>query len=485
MDIGICGSEVNSRTRSPKLGRNLASTLMNEPAQESGAQARHCTAIVLAAGEGTRMRSARPKVLHQIAGRSLLEHVLAATGAAGAERIAVVVGPDREDVAEAVARAVPDAAVFIQNERLGTAHAVLCARAAFESGADDIVVAFGDTPLVTAETFRRLREPLAAGAAVAVLGFEARDPSGYGRLVTYDGSLLAIREEKDATAEVQAIGLCNAGLMALRGDIALALLKAIGCENAQSEYYLTDVVELAVQRGERAAVVLADEDEVQGINDRIQLAAAERTFQAKRRREVMAGGATLIAPETVFFSHDTVVGRDVTIEPNVFFGPGVRIADGATVHAFSHFENAEIGPGAEVGPFARLRPGAKIGAKAKIGNFVEMKNAELGEGAKVNHLTYVGDATVGAKANIGAGTITCNYDGFAKFRTVIGEGAFVGSNSSLVAPVTIGAGAYVASGSVITEDVPDNSLAVARGRQANKEGWASARRNLQKQKKAG
>jgi bifunctional UDP-N-acetylglucosamine pyrophosphorylase/glucosamine-1-phosphate N-acetyltransferase len=440
----------------------------------SSASGRTCLAVVLAAGEGTRMKSAKPKVLHEVAGRSMLGHVLAAVGSAGATRFAVVVGPDRDDVAKAARTALPDAAIFTQVERLGTAHAVLSARAALEQPADDIVIAFGDTPLITPGTFAALRAPLATGAAVVALGFEARDPTGYGRLVQSGEKLLAIREHKDASEAERAITLCNGGLMALRGDIALQILDAIDNRNAKGEYYLTDAVEIAARLDGEATVVVASEDEVQGINDRAQLAQAERTIQERLRRDAMAEGVTLIAPETVFFSHDTRIGRDVVVEPHVVFGPKVVIEEGAVIHAFSHLEGARVAKGASVGPFARLRPGASLGPKAKVGNFVEVKNAELGAGAKVSHLTYLGDATVGAEAKIGAGTITCNYDGFRKYRTTIGEGAFVGSNSALVAPVTIGDGAYVGSGSVITDDVPANALALGRGRQAVKEGWATA-----------
>jgi bifunctional UDP-N-acetylglucosamine pyrophosphorylase/glucosamine-1-phosphate N-acetyltransferase len=316
------------------------------------------------------------------------------------------------------------------------------------------------------------------------LGFEARDPTGYGRLVIRDGALEGIVEHKDATPEERAITLCNAGLMALDGRKALALLDAIGNANAQSEFYLTDAVAVARSRGLATAALEAPESEVQGVNDRIQLASAEAEFQRRKRLAIMAEGATLTAPDTVFFSHDTRIGRDVLIEPHVVFGPGVSVADGAVVHAFSHLEGAEVGPAATVGPYGRLRPGAKLAEKAKIGNFVEIKSAEIGAGAKISHLTYIGDATVGADANIGAGTITCNYDGFFKYRTTIGAGAFVGSNSSLVAPITIGAGAFVGSGSVVTEDVAPNSLAVARGRQVAKEGWAQSFREASLARKA-
>lgn len=437
-------------------------------------KSRTCLAIVLAAGEGKRMQSARPKVLHEIAARSMLAHVLHALNAAGVDALSVVVGPGREDVA-AEARAVdPAAQVFVQTDRLGTAHAVLAARDAIAQGYDDLLVVFADTPLVRAQTFSRMRDALAQGAAVAALGFEARDPTGYGRFVIEAGELTAIREHRDASDAERAITTCNAGLMALDGRQALVLLEAIGNANAQGEYYLTDAVAVSRANAMRTSAVMADESEVAGVNDRIQLSVAELLMQKRLREAAMLGGATLLSAESVHFSSDTKMGRDVIIEPNVYFGPGVEIADGAVIRASSHLEGAKVGEGASIGPFARLRPGAVIGGKAKIGNFVEIKAADIGAGAAVSHLTYIGDARVGAKANIGAGTITCNYDGFGKFVTDIGAGAFIGSNSSLVAPVKIGDGAYVGSGSVITQDVPADALAVARARQAVKGGWAAA-----------
>ncbi|MEN5081521.1 bifunctional UDP-N-acetylglucosamine diphosphorylase/glucosamine-1-phosphate N-acetyltransferase GlmU [Bosea sp. TWI1241] len=445
---------------------------------------RSCLAIILAAGEGTRMKSRRPKVLHEVAGRSLLGHALAAVAEAGADSLVVVIGPDRPDVAAEVARLAPHAAIAVQTERKGTAHAVLAARESLAAGHDDVLVAFADTPLVRGGTFAALRGALHGGAAVAALGFEAADPTGYGRFVVRDGQLQAIVEHKDADEATRAITLCNAGLMALDGREALSLLEAIGNANAQGEFYLTDAVAVARGRGLPAVALTAPESEVQGVNDRIQLAAAEAEFQRRRRREAMAEGVTLVAPETVFFSHDTRLGRDVLVEPHVVFGPGVTVADGAVIHAFSHLEGASVGASATIGPYARLRPGADLAGGAKVGNFVEIKAAKIGEGAKVNHLTYIGDAEIGAAANIGAGTITCNYDGFFKSKTVIGEGAFIGSNSALVAPVTIGAGAYVGSGSVITRDVPADALAVARGRQIEREGWASAFRAAAMARKA-
>jgi bifunctional UDP-N-acetylglucosamine pyrophosphorylase/glucosamine-1-phosphate N-acetyltransferase len=442
-------------------------------------------AVVLAAGEGVRMKSARPKALHEIAGRSMLAHALDAAVAAGAEDLAVVVGPGRDDVAAEARRAAPGVSIFVQTERRGTAHATLAARAAIARGYDAILVSYADIPLVRPETLAALFAALADGAAVAALGFLARDPAGYGRLVERDGRLVAIVEHKDADAATRAIALCNAGPIAIAGAAALGLLEAIGAQNAAREFYLTDVVALAAARGLAAATRLADEQEAMGVNDRVQLAAAEAAMQARLRLRAMQAGATLIAPETVFLRCDTKLGRDVRVEPNVVFGDGVEIGDGAVIHAFSHLEGAHVAAGAAVGPFARLRPGASLGAGAKVGNFVEIKNAAIEAGAKVSHLSYIGDARVGAGANVGAGTITCNYDGFSKFRTDIGDGAFIGSNSALVAPVTIGAGAYVGSGSVVTRDVAPDALALGRGRQVEKPGWASAFRARQKPPKRG
>jgi bifunctional UDP-N-acetylglucosamine pyrophosphorylase / glucosamine-1-phosphate N-acetyltransferase len=446
-------------------------------------QPRSCLAVVLAAGEGTRMKSARPKVLHEIAGRSMLAHVMAAVAEAGATRAAVVVGPGRDDVGAEARRVMPEAEIFVQGERLGTAHAVLAARQALERGADDVVIAFADTPLVGPTTFERLRAPLADGATVVVLGFEAADPAGYGRLLMDKRGLAAIREHKDASEEERAVTLCNGGLMAIRGQRALALLGQVKNRNAQREYYLTDLPEIARAAGETVAVVVAPEAEVQGINDRAQLAAVEKVVQERLRLKAMKSGVTLVAPETVFLSHDTEIGPDVVVEPNVVFGPGVRIESGAVIHAFCHLEGARVAAGASVGPYARLRPGTSLGEKARIGNFVEVKNAEIGAGAKANHLAYLGDARVGPGANIGAGTITCNYDGFDKHRTEIGAGAFIGTNSSLVAPVSVGEGAYIGSGSVITRDVPADALALERSPQAVKQGWAKTFRDRKSARK--
>jgi bifunctional UDP-N-acetylglucosamine pyrophosphorylase/glucosamine-1-phosphate N-acetyltransferase len=438
------------------------------------AAARSCLTIVLAAGEGTRMRSSLPKVLHKVAGLPMIGHVTQAAVAAGSDRIAVVVGPQAQAVAKAATALAPGATVHEQTDRLGTAHAVLAARAAVEEGADDILVVFADTPLVTSATLARLRAGLSDGAAVAVLGFEAADPTGYGRLLVEGGTLVAIREEKDASPAERRVTFCNGGLMALSGAHALALLEGIGNANAKGEYYLTDAVALAHARGLKAVAIAVPEDEVRGVNTRGQLAEAEAVMQARLRAHWMAEGVTMHDPARVYLSADTRLARDVVLEPDVVFGPGVTVAEGVEIRAFSHLEGVSIDRGARIGPFARLRPGAAIGPDAHIGNFVEIKAASVEAGAKVNHLTYIGDARVGAGANVGAGTITCNYDGFGKYHTDIGAGAFVGSNSSLVAPLRIGERAYIGSGSVITRDVPADALAVARGRQEVKPGWAAS-----------
>ena len=444
---------------------------------------RTCLAVVLAAGEGARMQSLRPKVLHTVAGRSMLEHTLASLVSAGVDVCALVVGPGRDDVAQAARTIIPSIEVFLQSQRLGTAHAVLAAKEIIARGFDDLLVVFADTPLIRSQTLRRLRAPLVDGATVAALGFEPHDPTGYGRLLQENGRLVEIREHKDALAAERAVTLCNAGLMALDGRRALEILGAIGNENAQREFYLTDAVTVARANGWTSAIALSDPEEVVGVNDRAQLAQAEAIMQNRLRGEAMDGGATLIDPASVFFSWDTRLGRDVTVEPHVFFGAGVSVADGVTIRAFSHLEGATVGSNSSVGPFARLRPGARLGERVKIGNFVEIKSADIGAAAAISHLSYVGDAAVGAHANLGAGTITCNYDGFEKFRTEIGEGAFIGSNSALVAPVRVGAGAYVGSGSVITTDVEADALALARGRQIEKRGWAKTFRDTRGRKK--
>jgi bifunctional UDP-N-acetylglucosamine pyrophosphorylase/glucosamine-1-phosphate N-acetyltransferase len=444
------------------------------------ANARRCLTIVLAAGEGVRMRSARPKVLHELVGRSMLAHVLSTVRESAIGDIAVVVGPNGDRVAAEALKAAPEAKIAVQRERRGTADAVLAARDQIERGYADILVVYADIPLIEASTLAAMRTELASGADVVALGFEAADPVGYGRLIERNARLIAIREHKDASPEERASRLCNAGPIAFSGAEALSLLTAVKPDNAQSEYYLTDIVEIANARGLTARALVAQEKEVMGVNDRAQLAAAETALQDRLRRRAMAEGATLTAPETVFLSFDARIGRDVLIEPHVVIGPGCNIEDGAIIRAFSHLEGARVAGGAIVGPYARLRPGADIAAKARIGNFVEIKQSTIEEGAKVNHLTYIGDARIGANANIGAGTITCNYDGFAKHRTDIGAGAFIGSNSALVAPVTIGDGAYIGSGSVITKSVDADALAVARGRQEDKAGWAKAFRDRHK-----
>lgn len=440
--------------------------------------------IVLAAGKGTRMKSRLPKALHAIAGRSLLGHVLAASQNAFDGDLAVVVGPGMENVeVEAQSRA-PGARTFLQAGQKGTADAVLAAREAIAT-AGDVFVLFCDTPMLQPATLSKMKAALDDGANVAVLGFEAADPTGYGRLLTSDtGELLAIREHNDASTAEREVRLCNSGVMAFRCSGLLSILDQIDDNNAKSEFYLTDAVEIARQAGLTTVAVASDEAQLLGINDRTQLAVAEAVYQARRRDEVMREGATLVAPETVWFSYDTVVGQDVVIEPNVFFGPGVTVGDDVHVRANCHIEGAVIGDGARIGPYARLRPGAKLGTDVHIGNFVEVKNVDMGAGSKANHLSYLGDGQVGRAANIGAGTIFCNYDGFFKHRTEVGHGAFVGSNSALVAPVRIGDGAFIGSGSVITKDVPDNALSLERSEQTTREGWAEMFRTVMKRRKA-
>jgi bifunctional UDP-N-acetylglucosamine pyrophosphorylase/glucosamine-1-phosphate N-acetyltransferase len=440
--------------------------------------ARSCLTIVLAAGEGTRMRSSLPKVLHPIAGSSLLAHVLRAAPSGDGAALAVVVGPDHQTVVDEVVRVRSDAATFVQRERKGTAHAVLAARDAIAKGTDDLLIVFGDTPLVTAATFDRLRAALTEGAALAVLGFRAADPTGYGRLLVEGEQLVAIREQADASEQERKVMLCNAGMMAFAGKTALQILDRIDNANSKNEYYLTDAVAIVRELGLRATVIETSEDEVRGINTKTQLAEAETVMQTKLRQAALDAGVTMIAPDTVFLAADTTFGRDVIIEPFVVIGPGVSIGDGAVIHSFSHITEADIGKKVSVGPYARIRPGTTLGEGVRIGNFVETKAAFIGAGAKANHLAYIGDAHVGEKANIGAGTIMCNYDGFDKHKTEVGAGAFVGSNSSLVAPVKIGAGAYIGSGSVITREVPGDALAIERNEQAVKPGWAKRFREM-------
>ncbi|MEP0236152.1 bifunctional UDP-N-acetylglucosamine diphosphorylase/glucosamine-1-phosphate N-acetyltransferase GlmU [Roseibium sp.] len=440
--------------------------------------------IVLAAGLGTRMRSEMPKVMHAVGNLPLVGHVLKTLNIAKANRIAVVVGPDMKALEELVGTLAPDASCHQQTDRLGTAHAALAARSVLEVPADDVLVLFGDTPLVTPAAISKVRDQLAAGADVAVLGFEAANPFGYGRLLVENGKLLAIREEKDASEEERKVTFCNSGIMGFNGKVVLNLLDAIGNDNANGEFYLTDAPEIASRRGLKVVAVTGDEEEVQGINTRAQLATCEAVFQKRMRQMALDNGVSLHAPDTVYFSHDTEIEPDVTIEPNVVFGPGVSVESGAIIRPFSHLEGATVGKGSTVGPYARLRPGANLAEGSHIGNFVEIKNASVGIGAKVNHLSYIGDATVGEKSNIGAGTITCNYDGFGKHKTEIGAGSFVGSNSTLVAPLALGEGVYVAAGSVVTEAVSDNALVIGRGRQVEKSGRAEELRARFKAAKA-
>ena len=430
--------------------------------------------IILAAGEGTRMRSATPKVLHQVGGMPIIGHVARAAREAGSTSIALVTGPKHDAIRSAISAAQPDVVHFEQTVARGTAHAASMARALFETAEGYIAVVYGDHPLLRGDNFRAVLDRLDDGLDVAILGFEPKDPTGYGRFITDGDRLLAIREHKDASDIERQIGLCNACILAFRAEVFRDLIDKVESNNAQNEFYLGDLVELANAAGKKVGYGIAPENDVMGVNDRSQLAHAEGLFQELRRSDFMKAGVTLKDPKSVWFSYDTEIARDVTVEPNVVFGPGVVIEEGAVIHAFSHIEGAHIGRNASVGPFARLRPEANLHEGAKVGNFVEIKKAEIGKGAKVSHLTYIGDATIGDNVNIGAGVITVNYDGYNKHRTVIGDGAFIGSNSSLVAPVTIGAGALVASGSVITEDVEADALALGRALQVAKPGRAKA-----------
>jgi bifunctional UDP-N-acetylglucosamine pyrophosphorylase/glucosamine-1-phosphate N-acetyltransferase len=430
-------------------------------------------AIILAAGQGTRMRSDLPKVLHAVGSRPMVDWSIALAQAAGCTRIVVVSSPTNAGLNHHVETVLGKASLAIQSPALGTGHAVQAAEGALAGFVGDVVVLYGDTPLIPLRAVEEAFATLAAGAAVSVLGFEAAVPGGYGRLVkSASGALERIVEAKDATAEELAIRTCNSGVMAARCDTLFALLKRVTNHNAKGEYYLTDVVGLANGDGHRVAAVSCEEADVLGVNSRAELAAAELAFQRRMRQAMMESGVTLIAPETVYFAHDTQIGRDTIVEPHVVFGPGVQIAENCRIRGFSHIEGAHIAQGCEVGPYARLRPGTVLGPRAKIGNFVETKKVSLGAGAKANHLSYLGDGEVGEDANIGAGTIFCNYDGFDKHQTIIGAGAFIGSNSALVAPVRIGEGAMVGSGSVITDDVPDHALALARGTQSIRPDWA-------------
>ena len=426
--------------------------------------------IILAAGQGTRMRSALPKVLHPVAGGAMIRHVLGACETLAPEKIVVVVGPDMAPVREAVAPCL----CAVQPEPRGTGDAVKAARKALEGFSGDVIVLFGDTPLVTPATLQALRDKrVETRAAIVVAGFQPEDAAAYGRLIVdAAGNLSAIVELLDATPEQREVKLCNGGIMLFDAEKLWPLLDKLRDDNAKREFYLTACVKLAREQGLICAVAPMPAEDVFGVNSRVDLAEAERLMQNRLRRQAMLNGATLIDPATVTLAADTKIGRDVVIGPSVVIGKGVEIADNVEIRAFCHLEHVKIEKGAIIGPFARLRPGSVVGADAHIGNFVELKNAQIGAGAKINHLSYIGDATVGAKANIGAGTITCNYDGVQKSRTEIGAGAFIGSNTALVAPVKVGAGAYTGAGSVITQDVPDGALAVARGKQLCFEGWA-------------
>ncbi|QBQ48034.1 bifunctional UDP-N-acetylglucosamine diphosphorylase/glucosamine-1-phosphate N-acetyltransferase GlmU [Brevundimonas naejangsanensis] len=439
-------------------------------------------AIILAAGQGTRMKSPLPKVLHPVGARAMLDHAIDAAEALGCERIVVVVGAHSPEVRAHVEKRLGADSIAVQDPPLGTGHAVRAAEAVLGDFVGHVVVTYGDVPLLKAADI----EPVFADAheGVTVIGFEARDPGAYGRLIIDGDDLLAITEAKEASADVLAVTACNSGVMAAPVGLLFDLLAEVRNDNAKGEYYLTDVVELARKRGAPTRAVFVAEDSVMGVNAQGELAQAEALFQKTQREHFLAQGVTMSAPDTVHFAWDTDIGAGTTIEPFVVFGPGARVAEGARIRSFSHIEGAKIARGAEVGPYARLRPGADLGEGVKIGNFVEVKNVRMDAGAKANHLAYLGDGEVGAKANIGAGTIFCNYDGFFKHRTTVGEGAFVGSNSSLVAPVTIGAGAMVGSGSVVTKDVAPGDLALARGQQTTKPGWAARFMETMRAKKA-
>ena len=446
---------------------------------------RPIAAIVLAAGKGTRMKSNRHKVLHEIAGRPMIEHLLASVEALSPQKLVTIVGEFRDQLE----RQLADRSAFaVQEPQHGTGHAVQQAEQALAGFEGDVLILYGDVPFVKTDTMRAMIERLRAvdAPAAVVLGFEPDDPLRYGRVVAQQGQIIKMVEYKDATEEERACTMCNSGLLAARCEDLFDLLKRVGNDNQQGEYYLPDIVNIAIADGRNCAVIACDSaDEVGGINSRAELAAAEAQWQAVAREEAMASGVTLRAPETVFFSYDTQLASDVVVEPNVVFGPGVSVAGGATIRAFSHLEGATVGENVEVGPYARLRPGTVLEEGSKVGNFVEIKKSTLGEGAKASHLTYLGDATVGAGANIGAGTITCNYDGYFKHETRIGPRAFVGSNSALIAPVEIGADAIVAAGSAVSRDVADGELRMVRADQLVKPGWADRFHDTMKKKKAG
>jgi len=442
-------------------------------------------AVILAAGKGTRMKSALPKVMHEVGGRPMMDWSLALARETGCSRIVAVVHPSQDVLIAHLKAHHPDVAIAFQDPPQGTGHAVRCAEEALKGFEGELAVLYGDSPLVPASAIEDLFAGVAGGAALGVLGFEAADPGLYGRLITNAaGNLEAIVEAREATPDQLRVRICNSGVMAGRAKDMFRLLQKITNANAKGEYYLTDLVGLARAEGGRCILVTATEDDLIGCDSKNDLAEAEGIFQARRRIALMESGVTLVAPETVFFAHDTAIAADVVVEPHVVFAPGVSVAAGARIRAFSHLEGAVVGADCEIGPYARLRPGTVLAAGVKIGNFVETKNTAMGEGAKANHLAYLGDGTIGSGANIGAGTIFCNYDGFVKHQTDVGAGAFVGSNSALVAPVSIGAGAYVGSGSVITKDVPADALSVARAPQMTREGWAKTFRSRKAAEKA-
>lgn len=441
-------------------------------------------AVILAAGQGTRMKSPTPKVLHKLAGRTLLDHAIDAAQGLGCERIVVVVGAHSPQVGESVRKRLGPHATVVQDPPLGTGHAVLAAKEALADFEGDVVVTYADCPLTTAPVIAPLFDLISNGAHVAVLGFEAQNPTGYGRLILAPGHvLLRIVEEKEADLATKQVKHCNSGVLAADRAVLFDLLANVRNDNAKGEYYLTDVVGLAHERHLSTRAAFAPEASVQGVNAQTELAAAEAVWQQNRRKALMIEGVTMPAPETVHLAWDTQIAGGAVVEQFVVFGPGVSVASGAVIKAFSHLEGASVGEGALIGPYARLRPGAEIGAEAHIGNFVEVKKVKVGAGAKANHLSYLGDGTVGEKANIGAGTIFCNYDGFDKFETHVGKGAFIGSNSALVAPVRVGDGAMTGSGSVITQDVEDGALALSRADQKTKTGWATKFRAIKQAQK--
>lgn len=447
--------------------------------------ARERAAIILAAGKGTRMKSDLPKVMHKVAGQPMIDWSIALARRAGCSQIVVIAHPSQDILIEHVKAKLGTDSIAFQDPPLGTGHAVQCAESALKGFSGDLVVLYGDSPLVSASAIEDLFASVKAGAAIGVLGFDAAEPGLYGRLITSTkGDLEAIVEAREASPDQLKVTLCNSGVMAGSAETMFRLLQKVSNDNAKGEYYLTDLVGLARQENKPCKAVKCSEDDLIGCDSKADLAAAEAIFQARRRAEAMDDGVTLVAPETVWFSHDTILEADVIVEPNVVFGPGVHVHRGAVIRAFSHLEGARVGMGSSVGPYARLRPGAVLDRDVFIGNFVEVKNTRLGEGAKASHLSYLGDGLVGADVNIGAGTIFCNYDGFLKYETRIGDGAFIGSNASLVAPVKIGRGAYIGSGSVITKDVKSDALAVGRARQADYDGWAVNFRDTKAAEKA-